>query len=347
MVVTVPDFAGTAELISESEPDAPSGSSLATFPKLAQKISAIVVTYRTGPRLRECLYALASDPEIHELIIVDNGNSERAERFLDSFVAARPHVTLDRTGENLGFGRGANRGARQATHPLLLFVNPDAVLKRGSAGALRAAAEDCTSPFIIGGRLFNLDGTEQRGPRRRKLTLSRAFGTFTGLARLPGVEDVHLDREPMPAEPVAMEVVSGALFLADRKGFLDRLGGFDEDYFLHVEDIDLCRRAAEAGGSVIYNPRGAALHYGSTSKVPRSFVERHKARGMARYFQKFAQTPMERHLARIAAPLFIALLVGRAKILTLRGRFTPWLPPGRQVRDRAIPENCLPSKETN
>ncbi len=345
--MTVPDFAGTTEMLVKNEPHAPPEVRVATFPKRAQKISAIVVTYRTGPRLRECLHALASDPEIDELVIVDNGNSERTERFLDIFARARAHVTLDRTGENLGFGRGANRGARQATHPLLLFVNPDAVLRRGSAGALREAADACTSPFIIGGRLFNLDGSEQRGPRRRKLTFSRAFGTFTGLAALPGLEDVHLDREPMPAEPVEMEVISGALFLADRAGFLEALGGFDEDYFLHVEDIDLCRRAAEAGGSVIYHPQGAALHYGSTSKVPRSFVELHKARGMARYFQKFAETGMERHLANIAAPLFIALLVGRAKLLTLRGRFTPWLPPRGRVRDRVIPESRPPSTETN
>ena len=345
--MTLPDFAGTSESLLESDPQPPSEVRVTTFPKRAQKISAIVVTYRTGPRLRECLHALASDPEIDELVIVDNGNSERTERFLDRFAAERDHVTLDRTGENLGFGRAANRGARQAGHPLLLFVNPDAVLRRGSAGALREAVSDSTSPFIIGGRLFNIDGSEQRGPRRRKLTFSRAFGTFTGLSVLPGVDDVHLDREPMPAEPVAMEVISGALFLADKKGFLDTLGGFDEDYFLHVEDIDLCRRAAEAGGSVIYHPQGAALHYGSTSKVPRSFVELNKARGMARYFEKFAETPMERRLARIAAPLFIALLVGRAKLLTLRGRFTPWLPPGGRVRGRANPESHPPGQEMN
>jgi len=138
-----------------------------------------------------------------------------------------------------------------------------------------------------------------------------------------------IDGMPMPDGPVPMDVVSGALFLTDRKGFLETLNGFDEDYFLHVEDIDLCRRAAEAGGAVIYQPGGAALHYGSTSKVPRTFVEKHKAAGMARYFQKFASSPLERQLARIAAPVFIALLVGRAKLFTLRGRFRPWLTSGR------------------
>ncbi len=332
--MTLPDFAGAAEPLVDLDIDTRREGNVSPFPRRSEPISAIVVTYRTGPRLRECLHALASDPDIDELIIVDNGNSERTTRFLDDFAQARDHVRLDRTGENLGFGKGANHGARQARHPLLLFINPDAVLRRGAAAALREAARTAEAPFIIGGRLFNLDGSEQRGPRRRKLTLARAFGTFTGLSRLPGISDVHLDGTPTPDGPVPMEVVSGALFLTDRKGFLETLNGFDEDYFLHVEDIDLCRRAAQAGGSVVYQPGGGALHYGSTSKVPRTFVEKHKAEGMARYFQKFAASPVERQLARIAAPVFIALLVGRAKLFTLRARFRPWLASGEIGRKK-------------
>lgn len=287
-------------------------------------ISAIVVSYRTGPRLRECLYALAADPDVDEIVIVDNGNSARAEAFLDRFAQGHAAVRLIRTGENLGFARGANVGARAASHALLLFINPDAVLKRGGAARLREAAAGRRSPVIVGGRIFNLDGSEQRGARRRELTLWRAVGTFTGLSALPGIPDVHAHRVPLPASPVAMDVISGALFLADREGFLDRLGGFDEGYFLHVEDIDLCRRAREAGGEVVYTPHGAALHYGSTSRVPRTFVEHHKARGMARYFRKFARTRSEKAMARIASPVFVMLLVGRARLMTLRARFTPW-----------------------
>lgn len=320
-----PDFASTAEHLDQDKEFSGVSAEVTAFPVNNRPVSAIVVTYKTGPRLRECLYALASDPEVDEVIIVDNGNSERTQRFLDRFAATRENILLDRTGENLGFGRAANRGARQASCPLLLFVNPDAVLRRGSVGKMRNAIEGQPSPVIIGGRLFNLDGSEQRGPRRRELTLSRAFGTFTGLSRLPGVEDVHLDHGSAPEEPVPMDVISGALFMADRDGFIERLGGFDEGYFLHVEDIDLCRRAGDAGGSVIYCHDAAALHYGSTSRVGRTFVELHKARGMARYFQKFAETPGERRMARIAAPVFIWLLVGRAKLMTLRGRFSPWL----------------------
>ena len=64
-----------------------------------------------------------------------------------------------------------------------------------------------------------------------------------------------------------MDAVSGALMYLSRAGF-ERLGGFDEGYFLHVEDLDLCRRAEADGGSVIYTPLASALHHGATSDAP-------------------------------------------------------------------------------
>ncbi len=280
---------------------------------MTPSVAAIVVTYRTGPRLRECLYALASDPAVGEVVVVDNGNAAADEAWLDDFASTRAGVAVLRPGENLGFARACNLGARKITADHLLFINPDAVLRRGSVQALQAAAADLPSPWIVGGRLYGLDGREQRGARRRKLTLPIALATFTGLSRLPGVADFNRTDEPPPAAPTPMDVISGALFLADRAGFA-ALGRFDEGYFLHVEDIDLCRRAWEAGGAVAYQPQAGALHYGSTSEVSSVFVERHKARGLGRYFRKFARNPAERIVAAVASSLFHAMLVGRARL---------------------------------
>ena len=97
-----------------------------------------------------------------------------------------------------------------------------------------------------------------------------------------------------------------------RRADFERLGGFDEGYFLHVEDVDLCRRAIEAGGVVIYQPLAGALHYTSTSDVPAAAVQAHKARSLARYFRKFAKAPLERLCVELAVP-FIRLA------LALRG----------------------------
>ena len=265
-------------------------------------VSAVTVTYRTGPCLRDCLYALKADPEIDEIIIVDNGNADAEAQFIQRFVAETAKARWIETGANIGFARAANIGAREAAGAHLLFINPDAVIRWRSVSRMVAAAEERDGPVIVGGKIFGLDGAEQRGGRRHTLTLPRALG----LTRWT------LEDRPEPKEPIVVGAVSGGFFLCSRKDFIS-LGEFDEDYFLHVEDLDLCRRVHEAGGSVIYQPAAAALHYGSTSDAPNLFVETHKAAGLKRYFVKFAKGPFSRMGAHTFGSLIGLVLVNRAR----------------------------------
>ncbi len=257
-------------------------------------VTALVVTYHTGPRLVECLYALKGDPDVTAIVITDNGNPPGTEAWLDAFVAATPKAQILRL-PNPGFGAGVNAAARLAASDHLLVINPDCVIKRGALRPMIAALDGAPSPAIVGGRIFDLQGREERGARRETLTLARALG----LGRWT------LEHEPPPPGPVRVGAISGAFFLIRTKDF-HALGGFDEGYFIHVEDVDLCRRALEAGGAVIYVPAAGALHYGSTSDVPSAFVTRHKARSLARYFRKFARGPAERLMVEAAVP-FIGL----------------------------------------
>lgn len=265
-------------------------------------VSAVTVTYRTGPRLRDCLYGLKADPEIDEILIVDNGNATSEAAFIARFVEETPKARHILTGANLGFGRAANIGAREASGDHLLFVNPDAVIRWRSVSPMLAAAQGRSAPVIVGGKIFGLDGKEQRGGRRHTLTLARALG----LSRWT------LEDQPEPDGPIDVGAISGGFFLCPKDSFV-ALGGFDEDYFLHVEDLDLCRRALEAGGSVVYQPKAAALHYGSTSDAPNLFVETHKAAGLKRYFVKFAKGPVSRFGAHTLGSLIGLLLVSRAR----------------------------------
>lgn len=257
-------------------------------------VAALVVTYHTGPRLLECLYALKSDPGIAELIIADNGNPPAMQAWLDRFVAGTPKARLVRL-PNPGFGAGVNAAAHLAGTDALLVINPDCVIKRGAAGVLAEAVGPLPAPAIAGGRIFDLQGREERGARRETLTLRRALG----LARWT------LHDDPPPPGPIRVGAITGAFFLMRAEDFRS-LGGFDEGYFIHVEDVDLCRRALEAGGAVVYVPGAGALHYGSTSDVPSAFVTGHKAKSLARYFRKFARAPLERLLVELAVP-FIGL----------------------------------------
>ena len=232
-------------------------------PQAAVRVSAIIVTYNTGPSLWECLEGVAADSAVNEVVIVNNGNPDLQEARLRAFVEehADKFVLLHGHG-NVGFARGCNLGAEKARGAYLLFLNPDAVLQPGSVDALIEAGRARSGIWLAGGRLLDVFGKEQRGARRGKLTIWNAASSFSGLSGLltrfggDRFKDVHWDSEPLPQEPVVLPTVSGALMLTPAAHFR-QIGGFDESYFLHVEDIDLCRRIGEEGGSVVFTPLAA------------------------------------------------------------------------------------------
>lgn len=275
-------------------------------------VSVVVVSFHTGPVLDACLDAALADERVRELVIVDNGNPGAIAARLRDLEAAEPRVTLVQGHGNVGFSAGCNLGARRATGAHLVFLNPDVVLEPGAIAALTAALESAPAPAIAGGRLVDAHGREQRGSRRDRLTMGAACVSFLGLHAL-GLRDPMRHADPAPDAPLRVGAVSGAL-MAMRRADFETLGGFDEGYFLHVEDFDICRRAEEAGGAVMFTPFARGLHQTSSSAASLVVIERHKARGFARYFRKFAGTPLE---AALAYPLGWALRI----ILPLRARF--------------------------
>ena len=285
------------------------------------KVSAVVVSFNTGACLFDCLAALEADPGVAEVVLVNNGNPIETLERVDDAYGKSPKVKVIGGGQNRGFAAGVNLGAASATGDRLLVINPDAVLQPGSIPAFERAMAGAAEPAIVGGKIFGADGVEQRGGRRRRLTMRSAAATFLGLSWLrainPAFMSINRHTEPEPAGPVPMDAVSGALMYMSASSFR-RLGGFDEGYFLHVEDLDLCRRAEADGGSVIYTPHASALHFGATSDAPSLFVEKHKGAGFNRYFRKYAETPGEKLVAGVLGPTIAILLAMRARVKSLR-----------------------------
>ena len=295
-------------------------------------VSAIVVTYLSGPALKECINALCVETQITEIIVVNNGNSESDYQWLSEFKAPEHcRYQLVSGHGNIGFAAAVNLGARHSTGERFLIINPDAVLRVHSVPELEKARAQGAAPCLVGGKLIYPSGQEQRGARRDMLTPARALATFTGLHKLQGIfpklRNMHKEHEPEPTSPLPMPVVSGALCYISNEDYW-RINGFDEGYFLHVEDIDFCRRIAEAGGEVMYTPFAVALHYGSTSQVSAMFVEYNKAKGLTRYFYKNAETPVGRFFARASFYGFAPLLVTRSVVLrslmSTRQRIRDW-----------------------
>ncbi len=295
-------------------------SHIGLTPDAARKrpISVVMVSYMTGPALMEAITAVLSDRDIHELIVVDNGNTESARARLSQLTAKTHRIRFLQGHGNIGFARACNYGAKLATGHYLLFLNPDAVISKGAARQLANAGDCLVEPWITGGLLRDEKGEEQRGARRRALTpLSALVGFLPVLEIIPGLRSVHRETDPLPTEPVQIDTISGACLMTDRPSF-ERTGGFDERYFLHVEDIEICRRTRQMGGQVGFVPGATVMHYGSTSRVPRVWIEKEKLKGFLRYFWNYTPGFLPKVLTVLAAPFMATAIMGRAYVLTLR-----------------------------
>src|SRR5262249_36616373 len=159
-------------------------------------------------------------------------------------------------------------------------LNPDCLIEPGSLVALREAVGDPKKPWIATVRVLDEDGTEQRGSRRNEGTPGQCV---VEALRLGGVlTGLNLNRMPLPSTLTAVPAISGAFMLMPRATF-EALGGLDEGYFLHVEDLDFCLRLRRAGGVAYFAPQLRGTHVKGTSAAPALAVERHKVRGFRRF----------------------------------------------------------------
>lgn len=255
-----------------------------------QAVSTVIVNHNAGALLIDCVRAALTQAE--QVIVVDNGSSDASMDLLAVQFSGEPRLVTFCETNNLGFAAGCNRGVSLSTWPLLLFLNPDCILPVGSLQRMVEVLHTDTNVGMVGGRLINLDGSEQGGGRRAVPTPWRSFVRAFGLVRFsnrwPGLFfDFHLHKQPLPDAPIEVEAISGALMLV-KKTAVDDVGLWDEEYFLHCEDLDWCMRFRQRSWKILFVPNAPVLHHhGHCSRARPFFVEWHKHKGMMRFYRKF------------------------------------------------------------
>ena len=254
-------------------------------------VSVVMVSYRTGPVLFPAVEAaLAPDQEgVAELILVDNGNPPEVTADLARRAEAEPRLVLVGGHGNVGFARGCNLGARRAKGRHLLLLNPDCRLGRGAVPTLLSEAAALGDDWMLGCRVLNPDGSDQRGSRRALLTprtvLVETFRLDKVAPRLLHRHRLNHHDRPLPARTARIPAISGACMMLPAATFR-AVGGLDEGYFLHVDDLDLCLRLHRAGIPVYFTPHVEAVHHAGSSQAGPIWVEWQKTRGFLRYFVK-------------------------------------------------------------
>lgn len=245
--------------------------------------SVIMVSFHTGPSLFVAIDSVLNQIAPVELVLVNNGNPEEVVKALkDKAVNETRMILVDGHG-NVGFGQGNNLGVKASHGDYLLILNPDSQLHDDTLAKLQGQTSVLPPPHMIGARILNKDGTDQRGCRRELLTPTTSFVEALHLGGLFPQFRLNRHTEPLPTTTAPVPAISGAFMFLSRKGY-NSIGGFDEGYFLHVEDLDLCFRFRKAGGEIFFAPEITITHIGGTSKTTSDFIERHKARSFVHYF---------------------------------------------------------------
>lgn len=244
--------------------------------------AAVVVNYNAGPHLLACVRSLLADASAGgppEVVVVDNGSADGSA---DAVEAACAEVVVIRPGANLGFTRANNLGIAATRAPAVACVNPDVEVAPGTAAALveRLAAEPDVA--VLGPRIRNPDGSTYPSARSEPSPLDALGHALVGLLwpTNPWTRRYRqLDADASRARDV--DWLSGsALWL--RREALDAVGGWDEEFFMYMEDVDLCWRLRRAGWRVAYEPAGDVVHVQglSTSQRPyRMILEHHRSIG--------------------------------------------------------------------
>ncbi len=234
------------------------------------RVSIIIVSYNTRELLRDCLKSIYKHVRgvTWEAVVVDNGSTDGSVEMVQT---EYPSVRLIVNNQNLGFGVANNIGAKKSSGTYLMFLNSDTVLVEDTVNTLQKYMEKEPGVGIVGPAVFLADGQLQPKTCGNYPVLRIIFNDALLLSRLVPVKryfpGMHLEDDDLTGDTMEVDWVSGVCMLI-RKDLFQEVGGFDPDYFMYTEDIDLCWRIKRAGWKVVRVNITSIIHYcGASSKT--------------------------------------------------------------------------------
>ena len=277
-------------------------------------LSVIIVNWNAGDQLRACVASVAQHGAglVSQIMVVDNNSVDGSEAAIDGL----PNVTLIRSGTNMGFGKACNLGAQQAKGEYLLFLNPDAALYADTLPkALAYMNEPANAKVgICGVQLLDEAGQVSRHCARFPTALGFITHSLGLVCLFPRLG--HVMAEWDHAQTRQVDHVIGAVILV-RRAVFEALGGFDERFFVYLEDLDFSYRASKGGWRSVYLADAQAFHAGGgTSRQVKARRLFYSLR--SRLLYAFKHFPRYEALSVLLASLLIEP-ISRSVLALLRG----------------------------
>ncbi|MEQ1824166.1 MAG: glycosyltransferase family 2 protein [Fimbriimonadaceae bacterium] len=248
-------------------------------------VAVLIVNFRTPDLTVEAIRSVLSEPEVTEIVVVENGSGDDSFERISKAIEGEMRVTVIKSIENLGFGRGNNLGAEHATADFLFLLNSDATLHAGALSTLLTNWQTLETPGILAPAIRMPDG--------HTLQLD-TFGIMPTAKRL-------LSRATKRSDPDWLEPdwVSGCAMLLKRADF-EAVGGFDSDVFMYYEDVLLCRAIRGLGRTIHRCLEASVTHLGGASASGSTAQKKQYYAAQDVLLSKIGEPVLLRMLVRIA-----------------------------------------------
>lgn len=251
------------------------------------RLSVVIVSYNVKSYLLNCIRSVQKSAQ-HiqtEIIVVDNASADQS---VEAVSREFSDVILIKNEVNRGFGSACNQGLTIANGKYLLILNPDTLVEEHAFEKLLGFGDENPDAGLIGCKILNEDGSLQLACRRSFPTPWIAFTRLSGLSKLFPKSSLFsrynltfLDEN----RPYEVDAISGSFMLMSRYAY-EKVGGFDERFFMYGEDLDLCFRIKQAGFKVVYRPEASIIHFKGKSVSPTVDTQYHFFHAMKIFVQK-------------------------------------------------------------
>lgn len=271
----------------------------------AVTVGVAIVNYNAGEAIVDCVASLRREGVEH-IVVADNGSVDGSD---EALINADPELTLIRL-DNPGMGAALNRAAELLDTDVVFCLNPDTVLHPGCIKTLTDVLNSDPKIAMVGPRLLNVDKTLYPSARDfPDFTDSVGHAVFGMIAPNNRWTRRYKRLDHDYEARANVDWVSGAAMFTRRAAW-EQVKGFDDGYFMYMEDVDLCWRLRQAGWQIVYEPSAELTHIGgvTTKRLPYKMLKAHHLSAI-RYNYKTARGPQRLLLPLATAGLLLRLPV--------------------------------------
>ena len=283
-----------------------------------KSVVVIIVNYNSGHWLEACVKSVLDSDHPLQLYIVDNASTDQSLDECKSFLGQFNNLHLIENQSNLGFAKANNLVLNTTKADYYVLINPDCMVEKETIGYLTGMMQQDHQIGLAGVNILNEDGSPQKTSKRKFPTPENSFVRVLGLGRWftghSKYSDFDIGQASSTQDKEYVEAISGAFMVVSAEA-LNQVGGLDEGYFMHCEDLDWCKRVWLHGFKVAYYSTASVVHgKGKSSQSNPYRVNWYLHKGMLRFYKKFYRS----HYSKIISLLVYLGVSSRLVFTTVR-----------------------------